>query len=77
MPSDHRYYDPMRELDLLLLEDFMMRSNVQPTRPAVALQKTCMLLVVLGVGAIFVYALMPDAGTTATLQPKDPAARLH
>jgi hypothetical protein len=77
MPSDDRHHDPMRELDLLLLEDLMMRRNFQPTRTATALQTTSMLLVLLGVGVIFAYALRnPDAGTAATSQTGDASSTI-
>ena len=52
MLNDDRCPDPKREIDLLLLEDLMMRRNVQPTKTARALQTTCMLLMLLGVGVI-------------------------
>ena len=63
----------MREIDLLLLEDLMMRRNFQPTRTAAVLQTTCMLLVLLGVGVIFAYSLRhPEVGAAATSQVRDP-----
>jgi hypothetical protein len=72
MPDHDRRPDPMREIDQLLLEDLMMRRNFQPTKTAMALQTTCMLLVLLGVGVIFAYALRhPDVGAAATPQVRD------
>ena len=63
MPKDDQRHDPMRELDLLLLEDLMMRRNFQPTKAAIALQITSMFLVLLGVGFMFVYAVQhPEVG---------------
>jgi hypothetical protein len=47
MPRGERYHDPMRELDLLLLEELMMRRDLQPTRTATVLQTLSMLLVLL------------------------------
>lgn len=74
MPDHDRRPDPMREIDLLLLEDITMRRNFQPTRTATVLQITCMLLVLLGVGAIFAYSLRhPEVGTAATSQVRDPS----
>ncbi len=64
MPKDDQHHDPMRELDLLLLENLMMRRNFQPTKAAMALQATSMFLVLLGVGVMFAYALLhPEVGT--------------
>jgi hypothetical protein len=77
MPGDDRHHDPMRELDLLLLEEMMMRRNFQPTRTATALQTMSMLLVLLGVGVIFAYALRnPDAGTAATSRLGDASSTI-
>jgi|RhiMethySRZTD1v2_1073278.scaffolds.fasta_scaffold3543544_1 hypothetical protein len=76
MPRGERYHDPMRELDLLLLEELMMRRDLQPTRTATVLQTLSMLLVLLGVGAIFVYALRhPSTGTAATFPAQGPEQR--
>ena len=49
----------------------MMRHNYAPTASHKALQTKCMLLLLLGVGAVFVYPLMHlDAGTAAQSQSK-------
>ena len=49
----------------------MMRRNDAPTASHKALQTMCMLLLLLGLGAVFVYPLMhPDAGTAAQSQSK-------
>ena len=70
MPNDDQHHDPMNELDLLLLEDLMMRRNFQPTKAAIALQITGMLLVLLGVGVMFAYALLhPEVGTAQIRAP--------
>ena len=73
MPNDDQSHDPMRELDLLLLEDLKMRRNFQPTKAARALQTAGMVLVLLGVGVIFAYSLRhPEVGTVARLKDTGP-----
>jgi hypothetical protein len=49
--------DPMREVDLLLLEDAMMRPNIATNRTAVVAQTACMTVVALFLFAAFLYAL--------------------
>jgi hypothetical protein len=67
----------MREPDRLLLEDLMMRRSFQPTRTATALQTASLLIVLLGVGVIFAYALRhPDVGTAATSQIGDASSTI-
>ena len=68
MEKDDRHHDPMRELDLLLLEDIMMRRHFQPTKTAMALQTTCMLLVLLGVGVMFAHTLLHPEVDTAQIR---------
>jgi hypothetical protein len=71
MPDHEQFTDPMREVDLLLLEDIMMRRTLEPTKSEVALKTICMLLILLGVGVIFAHTLKhPDVGTVS-LQPTD------
>lgn len=71
---DHDYVtDPMREVDLLLLEDLVMRRTFEPTKSEKALKATCMFLVLLSVGVVFAHALkQPDVGALS-LQPADPS----
>jgi hypothetical protein len=47
----------MREIDLLVLEDLMMRRNFETNRTAVAAQTACLALVGASFFAAFVYAL--------------------
>ena len=67
MPNHDRCADPMCEIDRLILEDLIVRPDFQPTKIAVALQTTCMLIVLLGVGVIFAYALRHSDVVTAEM----------
>ena len=71
MPKGSRPHDPMRELDLLLLEDLLMRRNCEPTASHRTLQTMCMLLLLFGRGSrICLPPHAPDPGTTAQSQFK-------
>jgi hypothetical protein len=77
MPDHDRSPDPMREIDLMLLENLMMRRNFQSTKTDLALQTTSMLLVLLGVGVIFAYSVThPDVGAATMSQVADPSGAL-
>ena len=52
-----RHPDPMREVDLLLLEDAMMHPNVETNSTAVIARTACMVVVALFFFAAFLYAL--------------------
>ena len=58
--------DPMREIDLLLLEEITMRRNVETNRTAVIAQTICLTAVGLFFFAAFFYELThpqsPEAG---------------
>jgi hypothetical protein len=55
----HRYrYDPMREIDQMLLEEVMLRHNVETTRTAAVLRTGAMLVVLLGVVTILAHSLI-------------------
>ena len=56
-PSRRNRSDPMREIDLLLLEELMMRRNCETSRSAVAVQTVCLTLVGLFFFTAFLYAL--------------------
>jgi hypothetical protein len=56
-PSRYNRSDPMREIDLLLLEELMMRRNCETSRSAVAVQTACLTLVGLFFFTAFLYAL--------------------
>ena len=55
--STRRRADPMREIDLLLLEEITMRRNVETNRTAVIAQTVCLTAVGLFFFAAFFYAL--------------------
>lgn len=50
-------HDPMREIDLLLLEDIMMRRNFDTTARQRALQTGGILLVLASLIVVFIHAL--------------------
>ena len=52
-----RHTDPMREVDLLLLEDALMHRNVDTNGTAVAARTACMTIVGLLFFAAFLYSL--------------------
>jgi hypothetical protein len=56
-PSCRNRTDPIREIDLLLLEKLMMRRNFETSRSAVAVQTACLTLVGLFFFAASFYAL--------------------
>ena len=68
MPSNStcRRADPMREIDLLLLEEITMRRNVETNRTAVIAQTVCLTAMGLFFFAAFFYELThpqsPEAG---------------
>ena len=70
MPKGSRPHDPMRELDLLHLEDLLMRRNCEPTASHRTLQTMCILLVFGGGSRICLPLMHPDPGTTAQSQFK-------
>jgi hypothetical protein len=49
--------DPMREIDLLLMEDIMMRRDFPTDARAKVAQTLCMLVVLATLGGMFVHAL--------------------
>jgi hypothetical protein len=51
------HHDPMREIDLLLLEDAMTRGDFDTNASARAAQTACLLLVLAILTVIFTYAL--------------------
>jgi hypothetical protein len=63
-----RQPDPMRDIDLLLLEDDMMRRYVETDRRARVVQTMCMLLVLTACLGMFVHALSQrDVASIASL----------
>lgn len=71
-----RHTDPMREVDLLLLEDALMHPKVDTNGTAVAARTACMTIVGLLFFAAFLYSLTHHetvAAATSRLQPS-PAA---
>ena len=76
MPRNARHGDPMRELDLIVLEDLMMRRTFEPTRTGMALQTAGMLLVLAGVITVFVFALLPTAGDATTEHQNAPSSEV-
>jgi hypothetical protein len=71
--SSRNRTDPMREIDLLVLEDLMMRRNFEINRTAVAAQTACLTLVGLSFFAAFFYALTHRESVEAVLA--DPSHR--
>jgi hypothetical protein len=65
--SSHSRTDPMREIDLLILEELMMRHNFETNRTAVAAQTVCLTLVGLSFFAAFFYALTHRESVEAML----------
>ena len=53
-----------------------MRRKLQPTRTATTLQVTSMLLVLLGVTAIFVHALRNPGGSATIQHPSEPSSEI-
>jgi hypothetical protein len=71
-----RHIDPMREVDLILLEDAMMHRNVETSRTAVALQTASMTILALFFLAAFFYSLThPESvvGRASELEPPQAA----
>ena len=68
MPSNptRRRTDPMREIDLLLLEEINMRRNVETNRTAVIAQTVCLTAVGLFFFAVFFSALTHREPTDAS-----------
>jgi hypothetical protein len=65
----HRY-DPMREIDQMLLEDAMLRHNVETTRTIAYLRTGALLAVLLGVVVILAHSMMyGDRTVTAAKGP--------
>ena len=56
------HFDPMREIDLLLLEEIMMRRDFPIDARARALQTLCMLVVLAAVGGLFIHTLTHKEG---------------
>ena len=52
-----RSVDPMREVDLILLEDALMRQNLETSRTAVGVQTACMTILALFLFGLFLYSL--------------------
>jgi hypothetical protein len=65
--------DPMREIDLLLMEEIMLRRNFPKEARAIgALQTLCMLAVLAAATALFIHALgQRDATTSVVSVPAD------
>ena len=64
--------DPMREIDLLLVEDIMMRHNFPADARTRALQTGCMLLVLAALTGIFIHALRHRDATSIVSVPPVP-----
>jgi hypothetical protein len=56
-PSRRNRTDPMREIDLLLLEELMMSRNFETSRTCVVVQTACLTVVGLFFFVAFFYAL--------------------
>jgi len=52
-----RSTDPMREVDLILLEDALMRQNLETSRTAVGVQTACMTILALFLFGLFLYSV--------------------
>jgi hypothetical protein len=61
--------DPMREIDLLLMEEIMMRRNFPTDARARALQTLCMLVVLAAVTGMFIHALRHRDATSIVSVP--------
>jgi hypothetical protein len=58
--STARRDDPMREIDLILLEEVMQRRNFDAGRNARTVQIGSLMVVLLGLVAVFAHALVQD-----------------
>ena len=63
------HFDPMREIDLLLLEDIMMRRDVPIDARARALQTLCMLVVLAAVGGLFIHTFTHKEAISVVSSP--------
>jgi hypothetical protein len=61
--------DPIREIDLLLMEDIMMRRNFPTDARAKVVQTLCMLVVLVALGGMFVHALTHNDATSLVAAP--------
>jgi hypothetical protein len=61
--------DPMREIDLLLMEDIMMRRNFATDARAKVAKTLCMLVVLAALGGMFVHALTHSDATSVVAAP--------
>ena len=61
--------DPMREIDLLLMEDIMMCRNFPTDTRAKVAQTLCMLAVLAALGGMFVHALTHKDATSLVAAP--------
>lgn len=62
--------DPIREIDLLLMEDIMMRRNFPTDGHAKLAQMLSMLVVLAVLGGIFVHALTHNDATSLVSSPR-------
>ena len=71
-PPHRDPYDPMHEIDLILLEDVMLRHSVETTRTAVACRTGVMVVVLLAVGGMLGHAIFAGSRqmTAATNAPQ-------
>jgi hypothetical protein len=68
--STRRHVDPMREIDLLLLEEITMHRTIQPDVRATVLRTACMLLVLTGLLGLVIHAVTHrDAASMAAAPP--------
>ena len=72
--SRARRTDPMREVDLMLLEDALMRQNVPTSRTAVGLQTACMTILALFLFGLFLYSVTHRESVVASASVRSPTA---
>jgi hypothetical protein len=68
--STRPHADPMREIDLLLLEEITMHRTIQPDVRATVLGTACMLIVLTGLLGLVIHAVTHrDAASMASAPP--------
>ena len=68
--STRPHADPMREIDLLVLEEITMHRTIQPDVRATVLGTACMLLVLTGLLGLCIHAVTHrDAASMASAPP--------
>jgi hypothetical protein len=76
--SDHafrsRSTDPMREVDLILLEDALMRRSLETSRTAVGVQTACMTILALFLFGLFLYSVTHRESVVASASVRSPTA---